>query len=182
MNTEKENTAATETKAPAKEAPKRISQNNVTRPLSGTLCGQAWDLADKMSEAKGSPVAVADLLVETDKIGLNPSNVKAEYSRWRKFHGIEGRIQSEAALAKIAEREAAKEAKKAEKEAKRKEREEAKAAKAAKAAEEKAAKEAEKEAKAKAKAEEKAAKEEEKARKEAEKAAKAADKAEGSAE
>lgn len=173
---------AAKAEAPVKEAVKRINQNNVTRPISGTLCGQAWDLADNMSQAKGSPVAVADLLVETDKIGLNASNVKAEYSRWRKFHGIEGRIQSQAALAKIAEREAGKAQREAEKLAKAEARKAEKEAKAAAKAEALAAKEAEKLAKAEAKAAEKAAKEEEKARKDAEKAAKAAAKAEAETE
>ncbi|QDP52307.1 MAG: hypothetical protein Unbinned4162contig1001_7 [Prokaryotic dsDNA virus sp.] len=152
--------------------PERITQNDVTRPLSGTLCGQVWDKADEMSKAKGAPVAVADLLVETDKLGLNPANVRCEYSRWRKFHGVTGRIKSEAQIAKDKEREAEKARKAEEKAAKKKQREEEQAAKKA----EREAKKAEREAEKKAKAEEKAKKEAEaKAKKEADAAAKAAE-------
>lgn len=156
MEEKTENTAAPK--------PERIVQNGVTRPLSHTLCGRAWDMADAMSKAKGAPVAVADLLVETNKEGLNEANVKAEYSRWRKFHGVTGRIPSQAALAKIQEREAAKAKAKEDKEAKAKAK-----------AEEKARKEAEKAAAKQAKEEEKAAKAAEKAAKEAAKKAAAED-------
>lgn len=151
-------TKEAENKAPAKEAPvkvERIVQNGVTRPLPETLCGKAWSIADQMSEAKGSPVAVGDLLVETNKVGLNEANVRAEYARWRKFYNITGTIQSEATIAKRKAREEEKAKKEAEREEKRK------------------AKEAEKQAKAEAKAAKEKEKAEAKAKKEAEKAAKA---------
>lgn len=182
--------AATEGEATAKkekvEKPKMPMQNGVTRPRPDTLCGKVWAKADEMSAAKGAPVAVADLLVVTDKEGLNQGNVRCEYAAWRKFHGVTGRIMSEKQMAEKAEKEAAKEAKKAEKEAAKKAREEERAAKKAereaakvekeaekkRKAEERAAAKVEKEAKA---AEEKAAKEAEaKAKKEAAAAEKAA--------
>lgn len=187
MTTEKKAVDATETKTVEKAAkPERVVQNGVTRPLEGTLCGKAWAIADQMSKTKGSPVAVSDLLIETNKVGLNEANVRAEYARWRKFYNITGTILSEATIAKRKAREEEKARKEAEKEAKRKAREEEKAKreeeKARKAAEREAAKEAKEaerkakaEAKAKAKAEEaakKAAQAEEKAKTEAAKAAK----------
>lgn len=178
-----ENTATETTaeEAPKVEKPKMPSQNGVTRPRPETKCGQVWGIADKMSAEKKSPVAVADLLVETDKLGLNQGNVRCEYAAWRKFHGVTGRILSDKQIAEKAQKEAEKEKKKAEreaaKEAKAKEKAEAKAKREAERAEKKAAAEkakAEKaEAKAKAKAEKEAKAAEAKAKKEAEAKAKA---------
>lgn len=109
--------------------PTMPSANGITRPRPETLCGQAWAVMDRMSAAKQSPVAIGDLLVETNALGLHPGNVKAEYARWRKFYNVTGRVES---ATKQAEK-AAKQAKLAEAEAKKLAREEAKAKKAAEA-------------------------------------------------
>lgn len=82
----------------AKEAAKIANQmpiqNGIRHPKPATLCARAWAIADNMSSALGSPVPIKELLVETTAAGLNAGNVKTEYSRWRKFHGISGRIVS----------------------------------------------------------------------------------------
>lgn len=93
-------------KKAAKEAQKasRVEQNGVKRPFSGTKCGAIWDLADSMSAAKGSPVSSAELLAEGDKLGMNRNNVSGEYSMWRKFHGISGRIINPANAGKAVEK------------------------------------------------------------------------------
>ena len=89
-------------------------QNGVRRPRPEGKCGQAWALMDALSEQKGAPIAIADLLKVSTEQGLNPGNVKAEYSYWRKFNGVEGRVYSLEAETKRQQAEAAKAAKAAE--------------------------------------------------------------------
>lgn len=90
-----ERQAAKEAKAAekaAKAAVKMPEQNGVRRPRPGGLCAKAWEIADSISQKLGSPAPVADVLEVAIAEGLNPGNVKAEYARWRKFHGVTGRI------------------------------------------------------------------------------------------
>lgn len=76
----------------AKEANRMPEQNGVRRPKAETLCGQAWDIFDSVSAKNGSPASVGESMDIAKAQGLNESNVRAEYARWRKFHGISGRI------------------------------------------------------------------------------------------
>lgn len=124
-----------------------LMQNGIRRPKPETLCGQAWAIFDEVSAAKGSPAAIGECLPIAIERGLNPTNVRVEYARWRKFYNVTGRIENPAAAEKKAAAEAAKAEAKAKKEAERK------AAKEAKEAEKAAKKQAEAEAKAAAKAE-----------------------------
>lgn len=121
--------------------------NGIRRPKPETLCGQAWAIFDEVSAAKGSPAAIGECLPIAQERGLNPTNVRVEYARWRKFFGVTGRIENPAAAEKKAAAEAAKAEAKAKKEAERQ------AAKAQKEAEKAAKEQAEAEAKAAAKAE-----------------------------
>ena len=130
----------------AKEANRMPIQNGIRRPKPETLCGQAWAIFDEVSQSKGSPAAIGECLPIAQERGLNPTNVRVEYARWRKFFGVTGRIENPAAAEKKAAAEAAKAEAKAKKEAERQ------AAKAAKEAEKAAKKQAEAEAKAAAKA------------------------------
>lgn len=131
----------------AKEANRMPIQNGIRRPKPETLCGQAWAIFDEVSQSKGSPAAIGECLPIAQERGLNPTNVRVEYARWRKFFGVTGRIENPAAAEKKAAAEAAKAEAKAKKEAERQ------AAKEAKEAEKAAKKQAEAEAKAAAKAE-----------------------------
>jgi hypothetical protein len=51
-----------------------------------------WALADQLSANLGTPVPAADLVTAGTAAGLNPSNVRAEYASWKKFHGLTGRL------------------------------------------------------------------------------------------
>lgn len=150
-----ENTGETSPKPTKIEMP---SQNGITMPKDGTNCSNIWKAADAMSAEIKAPVAVGDLMVKLVANGYNEATIKTQYARWRKFHGVTGRVGSEKARAQKAEREAAKIAKEQEREAKKKAREEEKARKAAEREAAKAAKAAEKQAKIEAKAKEKAEK------------------------
>lgn len=81
--------AAKEAKANAEKMPE---QNGVRRPKPDTLCGKAWALFDECSRRLASPVPVNFALTLAPNFGLNEGNVKTEYARWKKFNGVEGRI------------------------------------------------------------------------------------------
>lgn len=83
--------AKAEAKA-AKDAARQPEQNGVRRPGPDGLCGQVWTLADELSAELGQPVPIANLLVASEAKNFNPSNVRTEYARWKKFHGLAGRI------------------------------------------------------------------------------------------
>lgn len=140
-------------------------QNGVRQPRPGTNCAAIWDMATAMSNERKATVAVGDLIDAATAAGFNVATIKTQYARWRKFHGVEGRVESEKARLKREEAAAKRAEREAEKEAKRKVREEEKARKAA----EKEAKKAEREAEKKRKAEEAAAKKAEAAAAKAEK-------------
>lgn len=75
-----------------RDAKKEPEQNGVRKPSVGTLCRAAWDLFDAISTSMGQTAPISYVLpVALDK-GLNEANVKAEYARWKKYHGIAGRV------------------------------------------------------------------------------------------
>lgn len=163
--------------APAPPAPVVVSrerQNGFTRPLSGTMTGLVWDIADEISAAQKRPALRDEVWKEYQNRlpGANSATLSTQYSRWCGFHNVQEALRKLRAEQKKAD-EAAKAAEDAAKAAEKQAKEEAKAAEAAakeKAkAEKAAAKEAEKAAKAQAKAEAAA-----KAKAEKEAAAKAA--------
>lgn len=75
-----------------KEASRMPEQNGVRKPKPGTLCGRVWEVADKLSAELGQPTPVKNLLESCVAEGQKPGNIKAEYARWRKFHGVTGRV------------------------------------------------------------------------------------------
>lgn len=89
-----------------REAARMPEQNGVRRPKPETLCGQAWEIFDTLSQQHGQPAAIGDALDISRERGLNDGNVRAEYARWRKFHGITGRVVSPVAKTEEAPAEA----------------------------------------------------------------------------
>jgi membrane protein involved in colicin uptake len=77
-----------------RDANKMPEQNGVRRPKPDTLCGKAWSIFDSVSQKGGAPASIGESLEVARAQGLNDSNVRAEYARWRKFHGISGRIEA----------------------------------------------------------------------------------------
>lgn len=88
----KEREEAKARKLAEREANRMPEQNGIRRPKPDTLCGRVWGLADSLSEQYGQPTPIAELLEAAKTEGLNEGNVKAEYARWRKFHGVTGRV------------------------------------------------------------------------------------------
>lgn len=87
-------------KAAAAGAPKEKvtmpSQNGVTRPKDGTKTAGVWAIADRLSKAKGGPVAISELAPECSTQGLNDATVRTQYARWKQFNGVFGVVAKSA--------------------------------------------------------------------------------------
>lgn len=81
--------AEKEAKAAEKKAAKPVmpTQNGITAPRPGK-CADAWNLATELSQAKGETVTMGDFVEAGKAAGLNEGNMRTEYARWRKFHGL----------------------------------------------------------------------------------------------
>lgn len=79
-----------------KEANRQPEQNGVRRPKPDTLCGKAWAIFDQVSAKNGTPATIGESMEIAKADNQNEANVRAEYARWRKFHGITGRLASPA--------------------------------------------------------------------------------------
>ena len=101
-----EKAAAAEAKKAAKEA---LRKNGELPPREGSKCATVWDTATQMSQELGSPVDGKSLLAALPEI--NHHTVKTQYARWRKHHGITGRITKPKTAEEQAAEKAAEEAK-----------------------------------------------------------------------
>lgn len=79
-------------KKPKKAASKGngVSQNGYSYPAAGTVTHEVWATADKLSTKTKAPALISDLLAQCKS--LNPFTVREQYRRWRKFHGVTGRL------------------------------------------------------------------------------------------
>ncbi|MER9337383.1 hypothetical protein NKJ06_25935 [Mesorhizobium sp. M0293] len=71
-----------------KPAPEeRPMRNGVIRPRPDTLCGRAWAVADELAAYSVTP-STADVIAHGVSRGLNPGNLRTEFTYWKKFHGL----------------------------------------------------------------------------------------------
>lgn len=97
-------------KAAEREANKMPVQNDVRKPKPGTLTGKVWEIAEQVSEEMGTTATIARVLEAGRAQDLNDATIKTQYARWRKFHGIEGRVTETKVAEEKAETEAPAEA------------------------------------------------------------------------
>lgn len=72
----------------------KLTKNGITRPASGTTTGGIWDVADEISLShNGHPATIAEVRSHAKMLQVNDHTIKTQYSRWRQFHGIKGRVQ-----------------------------------------------------------------------------------------
>lgn len=108
-------TETVETAAVAEKfVPEVRNGQSARRP--GTAGQAAWDICDAISARNGRPASASEVVAEGTAAGRNPGQLRAAYSKWRKFHGLQGtRIDNpeKAALteAKVAEKAAKAQAK-----------------------------------------------------------------------
>lgn len=84
--------AAAKKKPAAKKAPaddsERPTQNGVRRPGAGTKTCAVWDILDE-HYTEGEPIMTSkELKAITGPLEMNPNMVSANYSVWKKFHGL----------------------------------------------------------------------------------------------
>ncbi|MBB6307299.1 hypothetical protein [Xanthobacter tagetidis] len=65
----------------------RREQNGIKEPTAGGLCWLAWQACDKAMADLGRTPTSGEVAVSKYAAGLNATNVKVEYSYWRRFHG-----------------------------------------------------------------------------------------------
>ena len=69
----------------------RPEQNGMKYPSSGTKTRVIWDLCDAMTKELGRPLKISELRERVAQ-GTNENMMKSQYSYWRKFHNITGRV------------------------------------------------------------------------------------------
>lgn len=89
----KANSKATPKAKPRVSKVDYITQNGVTRPHKDGATKKVWDICDALNKRKTtSPPPRALVLEKAEAAGINKSTVSTQYARWRKFHGISGRV------------------------------------------------------------------------------------------
>lgn len=69
----------------------RPEQNGMKYPSTGTKTRVIWDLCDAMTKELGRPLKISELRERVAQ-GTNENMMKSQYSYWRKFHNITGRV------------------------------------------------------------------------------------------
>ena len=79
-----------------REANRSVKQNGIAVPKKGTVGDVLWTLFAKESEKLGQAVSIKRVKELVLELGLEikPASVLAGYARWKKFHGLTGRISS----------------------------------------------------------------------------------------
>lgn len=65
----------------------RREQNGIKEPTAGGQCWLAWQACDKAMADLGRTPTSGEVAASEHSAGLNATNVKVEYSYWRRFHG-----------------------------------------------------------------------------------------------
>lgn len=64
------------------------------RPSEGTIVREIWDTCDALTEGLGRYPAMSDLRKVQTERGWNNHTMTTQYSRWKQFNGIRGRINA----------------------------------------------------------------------------------------
>ena len=75
-----------------KELDKMPTRNGMRRPKPGTKTGRIWEIADNISGEIKAPASRAAVLEVAKEEGANLSMAVSQYSYWRKFNGVTGRV------------------------------------------------------------------------------------------
>jgi hypothetical protein len=81
-------------KEPKPEVVKEPEQNGVRKPAPGGKTRVPWDIADTISAEAGRPATRKEVVDAAIAVGCNPAMSQSQYARWRKFHGLTGRVSA----------------------------------------------------------------------------------------
>lgn len=82
------------------EKPKveRVIQNGQVAPRPGTISETLWGIFDQRQNELGRVPAIAEVIEQARAAGVVDGSIKAGYGHWRKFHGVAGRVKSQAQI------------------------------------------------------------------------------------
>lgn len=90
--------AAAKTEKVAREPQEK--KNGIARPRAGGTSARIWDISDSLSKLNLKNPQVAkrsDVLAAAENENINGATAATQYGRWRRFNGITGRVDGEAA-------------------------------------------------------------------------------------
>jgi hypothetical protein len=72
----------------------RPQKNGITRPGSDTTTGKVWHCADEITTKNKQAASISELKQHPDLRQVNDHTIRTQYARWRKYNGVEGRVDS----------------------------------------------------------------------------------------
>lgn len=87
--------AKAEAKA-AKEASKQVKQNGIALPKEGTIGHTLFTIFNEQSSKMGQPCDITSVIPLAEAKGVCLASIRAGYAKWKKFHGLSGRITAPA--------------------------------------------------------------------------------------
>jgi hypothetical protein len=82
-------------KTPAKAAKKTVpanQKNGISQPKPGGDCAAIWNIASTITAQKKRTATRAEVMEAALKKEFAEGTVATQYQRWKKFHGISGRV------------------------------------------------------------------------------------------
>lgn len=92
-----EKAAAKAEKEAAKENSKQVKQNGIALPKEGTIGHTLFTIFNNKSAEMGQPCDVTSVIPLAEAQGVCLASIRAGYAKWKKFHGLSGRITAPAA-------------------------------------------------------------------------------------
>lgn len=69
-----------------------MRQNGVTMPQAGGKTRAPWDIATRLSEQLNRPATRDEVLKACEAAGIAKGTRETQYSHWKKYHGLTGRV------------------------------------------------------------------------------------------
>lgn len=70
----------------------RNRKNGVTMPQAGSKTRRVWDIATGLSEKFNRPATREEVLKACEDEGISEGTRETQYSHWKRFHGLLGRV------------------------------------------------------------------------------------------
>lgn len=80
----------------------RIRKNGATMPQAGSKTRRVWDIATKLSEKANRPATRDEVLKACEAEGISKGTRETQYSHWKRFHGLTGRVVTPGAAPAVA--------------------------------------------------------------------------------
>ena len=88
----------------------RDRKNGVTKPKAGTKTRMVWDILTEISEKQNRPATREEALEACLAKEINKSTITTQYSHWKRYHGIQGKVLKPGEVAKAPKKKTPKKA------------------------------------------------------------------------